>query len=134
MERDAAIAERKALNNTMDVKVKEAVWEAKVEEHRHHSSDTKKEKGTNKSLQAQLNGEKEKTTELLNRTVTAEIRQRMASRESTKSARRSKDLTDESERWETDMKMMEKENNTLRNALAEMECLLADTAKKVADM
>jgi hypothetical protein len=134
MERDAAIAEQKALNNNMDVKVNEAVREAKAEERHHHSSDMKKEKGRNETLQAQLNGHKEKMTELLNRTVTSEIRQRMASRESTKLARCSKDLTNESERWETDMKMMEKENNTLRNALAKMECLLADTAKKVAEM
>ena len=127
-EKDAAVAEKDV---AVSIAVKDAVKAAKAEERQHYSKVVEKEKKHNITLKGVLDKQKLLVTNLLNRSVFAERDAQRAHREAQQSARRAKDVQKVVESYESELKELKQENSTYRNAIAEMDLLVEESARKL---
>ena len=127
-EKDAAVEEK---DKAVSIAVKDAVKAAKAEERQHFSKVVEKEKKQNLTLKGVLDKQKLLVTNLLNRSVFAERDAQRAHREAQQSARRSKDVQKVVESYESELKELKQENSTYRNAIAEMDLLVEESARKL---
>ena len=135
MERDEAVSQMQSAAMEKDAAVKDAVKvavkEARAEEREHYAKVIDKEKQEKLTLKGFIDKQKMLVTNLLNRSVFAEREAKSANRDAQQSARRSSDVQTVVATYESELKELQKENSTYRNALSEMKLLVEEYACKL---
>ena len=105
------------IKKQQESRIKDAVKEARLDELRHYSGVMNKERQRNADLSDRINEQHSRITELPNRTLDAENNACKATRQANQYKLCSKDVQDTKASYEKELKALQKENATYRNAM-----------------